>query len=84
MSRPQRYVIVPDSSKFSMKLPTTTTFVKSPTVEIELEKKLVNSVLGITFGTLILSKVSLGINYSDSLEKKKVSFFTVAISMSLY
>ena len=53
-----------------MKWPTTAAFVKSPKEEIELEKKRVNSVLGITFGTLILSVVSTGINCSDSPEKK--------------
>ena len=70
MSRPQRYVIVLDSNKFDMKWPTNTAFVKSPKEEIELEKKSVNSVFGITFGTLILSVVSTGINYKDSTEKK--------------
>ena len=53
-----------------MKWPTTAAFVKSPKEEIELEKKSVNSVFGITFGTLILSVVSTGINYKDSTEKK--------------
>ena len=70
MSRPQRNVIVLESNRFNMKWPTTAAFVKSPKEEIELEKKRVNSVLGITFGTLILSVVSTGINCSDSPEKK--------------
>ena len=84
LSRPHRYVIVPDSSKFVAKLPKTAALVKSPKPSPDDSNSLVPSPSGNILGTLISSLLLNGIPQNDSAEKKTPLLSTVASILSLF